>query len=79
MFNAWLYIDHKRPGTYFYNGKHWTDGTLIFNCQAKNITDADKMFKQHTGLDIWKCPHIGLIPPLSGTGGKTDMPYWKKK
>ena len=44
-----VYIDHSHPEEPF----------VVFECQAKDIADADEQYNDYTGKDITKQPHIG--------------------
>ena len=45
--------------------KHYTyhdnndGGKIMFECDAKDILEADKMYQKETGKDVKKQPHIG--------------------
>lgn len=42
-----------------YENGQWT-APIIFSCQASSITKADELYKNATGFDPAKQPHIGV-------------------
>ena len=46
--NKYVYTD---------NTKH--DSKIVFCCEAKDILEADKAYKEKTGKDVMKQPHVG--------------------
>jgi len=43
----------------FFYWNHKNGDTLIFECEAEGILDADKLFETATGIKADKTPHIG--------------------
>lgn len=43
----------------YYDNKVIWRGGIAFECDAENILEADKLFKEATGKDVVKMPWIG--------------------
>ena len=56
-----IYVDHSKKGSYTYRGKVYADGVIVFNCDADSILEADKAYKQTTGLDVTRQMSVGCM------------------
>lgn len=51
-----LYIDNSK----------YPDTSVVFECTANDINEADEQYKAYTGLDVTKQPHIGCVSEIPG-------------
>jgi hypothetical protein len=45
--------------TYVYRDKNFTPPKEVFRCEAKDILEADRQYKESVGKDPAKQPHVG--------------------
>jgi len=56
----WCYLNNKSD-------------TLVFQCEAESITDADKLFFDATGIVVVKASHISCYSPDWGFAGHKKL------